>query len=192
MKYLLSIILIISAFYQSAYANNIENYGIKEGQRVRVEIDTVITKHILFIIPYHETQKIKIAGDISFEAPDSVTLLADRQESYARRIANKEIKHIWISEGKRRATLDGALLGAGSLAGWSFIFASAPDAGVDSWGDLAKVVGISAAAGAISGCIIGWFCEVDKWREVKIDKNKPNFKLGFAKNSFGLMATIHF
>ncbi len=62
--------LIISAFYQAGHANDIESYGIKQGERVRVEIDTIITKHILFRIHYHETKEIKIAGDITFDSSD--------------------------------------------------------------------------------------------------------------------------
>lgn len=202
MKYLLSIMIIISVLYQPAHSYDIENYEIKQGQRIQVEIDTIITKHRLILFPYHKTIKIRISGNISFDGSDSVTLLTDGQKSKMRRIATKEIKRIWISEGKKRATLDGALIGGGMVAGFC-LFAAVlghPDLRCDSaghpifpdkhikWQNLAIIVG----GGAVVGGVMGWFGKIDKWREIRMNKLLSNVEFRFAKGSIRFMAIVHF
>jgi hypothetical protein len=189
MKYLLSIVLIISVLYQSAHSRDFEEYGIKQGQRVRVEIDTIITKHFLLLIHYNEAGKMRIKGDISFDSSDSIALSIDKQKSQVRHIAKSEIKRIWVNEGKRRPILDGALIGGWSAGGLNSVFS-----GILNSGDGLKWerVATFAIGGAVIGTLIGSRCKVDKWREIKTDKLSSTVSLGFAKKDFRLVAAIHF
>lgn len=131
---------------------------LRPGDRIRVESDEVV--------------HFRVRGEVVELRPDGVVLRA-RGESPERFLSADFISRIEREAGRRRATLDGALLGAaaGLLVGVGIVGAAEADDRIDPACGRSHCYGrgiyaATTAAGAVAGALVGSRFRVTIWERV--------------------------
>lgn len=143
-----------------------------EGQRVKLQFDQRVRKHILFVIPYSDTDRFSRSGVVT-ALTDETVFLDNGTGSDPVPIPLAGIRKVQVPDGKKRQTWVG--MGGGALIGLMVTMlmaypADAEDPVEDPYGpteefsgsDAALVFGICVA----TGTALGWLIKVDRWREV--------------------------
>lgn len=149
-----------------------DSVSVAIGDCVRIDFDTTISKRILLLIPYSQTEGREVTGRLIACDTDSLTLASSLFESGVHRYEIANVKRLYVSVGKKRATWRGLKSGALVGGGLGLLIGCAPDAVGDTtllFRDRAhplEVVAVSTVVGAAIGTLIGSLVKVDRWREV--------------------------
>ncbi len=189
--YVLNVLLIIILI------NSIAIGGISSGDRVRIDVDTTIHKKFLLFIPYSETEKREIIGQVVSITRDSISIIDDTWKAEVRHVLTSGVKRIYVSEGLKRNTVKGILNGAifgGMLFGIVAMSPHHPDnlEPVPDFYDRLKIVTVGTAGSALLGGIIGWFSKVDRWRKLEADEWRVNLDVGARKKNLAINISYFF
>jgi hypothetical protein len=140
-----------------------------------VDYDTTVTQRVLHFIPVQHEEKRTVVGHLFSHTIDSLTILVNSRDSIFRTISVAAVTHYYVSEGLKRCTLKGLLIGAGTGAFLTLIaFGSPTERSVDETGDyygqdrdLVRGAAFLIGGGAAVGGIVGWLVKEDRWRETK-------------------------
>jgi hypothetical protein len=193
MKFLLFTILSIVSFGLTLRAGDIALDSLRSGQKIRIEIDSTVTGKLPFLKLHQGIKKTILAGHAIFDSSEYITLYTDADRSWKHIIPTKDIRRVWIYSGTKRATINGAIVGAASGAGIVLIVRGREknnNYGNKGFKWIPAFQG--ALCGGIVGAIIGAHRKIDKWRKVDIEEFLSKVKLGFKPNEIGLTATIKF
>jgi len=166
------------------------------GQRIRVDYDTTVTKHLLYVIPWSSREKRKTTGSLVSWSSDTIVIASDQLDDRLRAFPEWSVRKLYISNGRRRATAEG--IGYGAVIGFFPVFLRIFEhiPGTAEYDDVRRNRFRSPLIvwGGITlvGGIIGWFTKVDRWRELKKSDWPFQLELSNQIGDFGLNLTYSF
>lgn len=140
------------------------------GQRVRVDYDTTVTRHILLFIPYSEKKKISIFGELRSWDLDSLRVVSGSVTVRPHSVPITRVENVYVPDGQRRELLKGVYGGAsvGLLIGFLVVSGHGTATDFDESSQDNSLAGLIVFGGSIvAGGIIGWFTKVDRWKRVE-------------------------
>lgn len=176
---------------------SVSSYGdeLQAGQRIKVKIDTIKTESILLFIKYDVKESRSITGELVSITNDTIIIIDDAWKGEVRHLLKSGIKQLYVADGTKRATWEGAALGAsiGFLLGLvSYLGDHYPDSSGQpnrrySDDQMAiRIFGFSTAAGAL----LGYLIRVDRWKE--LDRKSRNIGLAIDPNDNNLRFQLSF
>jgi hypothetical protein len=162
-----SILFAILVIFQAVLA---EGGKLEFGQRVRVEVDTTITKRVFLLFKESKSTTVRRTGILTACSNDTLTLYIEigiDTSTYC--VSRADVKKIFVSIGKKRATIRGILHGTtiGTIL-FSALLLGDCEKGVDckSRENVLKAAAFLVGGGGILGGMIGWNVKVDRWSEI--------------------------
>lgn len=167
--------------------------SIYKGQRVRIHIDTVISKRFLLFFSLKHNETRKIVGHLANYTNDSISLMEDYPQGEPRMFLTESIKRLDYSTGTRRATRKGLWIGAF----YGTVLSLLSRMGHPSPPDYERVPMSTVAPTLIGGCtalggLIGWFFHHDVWTEVNKDKFPWELDVDAARGELQLRLSLSF
>ena len=159
--------------------------SLNPGRLVKIQYKEKVSKRLLLVVPYTETERHSLVGTVLSLTADSVSV-RPRYEDEAKTFSREQIEKVYNHRGRKRATWRGTKIGAGVGGTFAFLLlmpardrTEEPDikrladfedrirAGVYS-------IGVCAAVGGV----IGYFSSTDRWErmpiEVTPDSSRPD------------------
>ena len=170
--------------------------ALQPGQRIRIDYDTAVTKHFLYIFPYSLTEDRTITGELLSWDSNYMVISTNQPDSQNIKIVTSTVKKIYINDGQRRLWLDG--LATGGLIGFFILYAGVPgdpeNPEEERWVDQnpARAATLIIGGSALSGGIIGWFIKSERWREVDRKSWSIDPRLTLSNQGIGFKLSYHF
>jgi hypothetical protein len=143
------------------------------GQKVKVKFDTTVSKKEFLVIPYTDTEKREVFGELVFWDSDSL-VVENFEYGFRKTVLSDDLKGVYVNDGADRSWFTGGAVGAGI---GSF----------GSWSRNNPVRALFAIVGGctITGAITGWFIKKDHWRKVEQNNSGVQLSTSFsAKNTY--------
>lgn len=162
---------------------------VLKGERIRLSGCAVDTRDLSIC-------RDRIIGTVVTQKPDSLILRGEGSTG-ALAISVGSIQCLNVSNGRKRRTVVGALVGggAGLLVGWTVGTAEAEQcrSAGDWFCDLQKPGwgGIGLLAGGVVGGAVGYFIKTERWEEVPLDRVRVQ-PLVTADGRFGFATSVRF
>ncbi len=171
--------------------------AITEGNKVRIEYDTTVTKRLLLFIHYTENETRNFTGQLVSATRDSITVADPVSGHGFHQHATDDVKKLYVSSGKRRAAWRGVVIGAGTGAVLG-VLSAGPTAfsnnGIE-WNERRtplEIAAILTVGGAVLGGIIGSLFKQDRWQEVDRQHWPGQVQLGITPVSQTVNLSVKF
>lgn len=165
------------------------------GQRVRVEYDTTVTKHLLYVIPWSSREIRKTTGPLVSWSSDTIVIASDQLDGQLRAFSEWRVRKLYMVDGRRRATAEGMGIGAAIIGLPMFIAVFGVPRHAESGGvrgNRFRTPLILLGGAALAGGIIGWFTKVDRWKQVEKRDWPFQLELSGKSGDFGVGLIFRF